>query len=186
MRRSSSAASTYAVEHNVDADDDDRGGSRGGGGAKAGLEVAAGGAVNVDYLDAVIGHDDDHSSGYVGGGSGGKRAITKTFKAPEDEQMRTFMNHKDSVLGDLDTIAAKAEEIRRITNVLDDVCVLFGVEGERQWLLPQYRCQRFVSLSNHERGVFVRQPRVSWRPHCLRRRRRCRHHHCFFFFFFFL
>ncbi len=120
LRRTSSAASTYAVESG-DAGDGGGGGGGGRGGANASLGAAAGGVVDVDYLDAVIDHEDEHSSSMGGGGS--RATITKTFKSPEDEQMRTFMTHKDNVLGDLGTIASKAEEIRRITKLLDDVYV---------------------------------------------------------------
>ena len=33
--------------------------------------------------------------------------------------MRTFMKHKSSVLGDLDGLAEKAREVRRITGLLE-------------------------------------------------------------------
>ena len=72
-------------------------------------------AVDTDFLDAILDDDDVYRS------PGNVKVITKTFKAPEDETMRTFMKQKASVLADLDFIAQKADEARRVTRELEDV-----------------------------------------------------------------
>lgn len=73
-------------------------------------------SVDTDFLNDMIGDDDDE---YVTQTSA--KVITKTFKAPEDDHMRDFMQKKDLVLSDLDIIVEKTNEVKRITHQLEDV-----------------------------------------------------------------
>lgn len=76
-------------------------------------------SVDTDFLSDLIGDDDDEYVTEAGAG----QVITKTFKAPEDENMRDFMQKKDLVLVDLDIIVEKTNEVKRITHELEDVYV---------------------------------------------------------------
>lgn len=72
---------------------------------------------DADFLKDMLGDDDDEV--YVPVDSG--TVITKTFEAPEDEDMRQFLKKKDLVVADLEIVEEKTRDVRAITQRLEEV-----------------------------------------------------------------